>query len=78
VQQTVRPGAPAETFDRAAAGATPQGANRIGASGRKGTKTRVVSDVSGLDTPESRRYNPPTFRQAVSFLVGTARPRLDP
>jgi hypothetical protein len=78
VQQTVRAGAPAETFDRKPAGATPQGANEIGASGCKGAKTRVVSGVCGLDTPESRRYNPPTFRQAVSFLVGTARPRLDP
>jgi hypothetical protein len=54
------------------------GREQIGAPGRKDAKTRVVSGVSGLDTSESRRYNPPTFRQAVSFLVGTARPRLDP
>jgi hypothetical protein len=67
-----------ETFDRHGP-APPMGSvggGRIGAA--KGPKTRVVSDLSGLDTPESHRYNPPTFRQAVSFLVGTARPRLDP
>ncbi len=38
-------------------------------------KTRVVPAVYGLDSFRLGFYKPPTFRQAVSFLVGTAQQR---
>jgi hypothetical protein len=76
-QQMVAPRLRCETFDRGQ-NRIDGGSERLGGEPRERRKPASFLAFPALTPPTRTVTNRALFRQAVSFPVGTARPRLDP